>query len=442
MAFSQPTEAQTPALCQFCEESSDIRWKCINCDVFMCQLCTTKIHRKIKSSDQHELINLKDYGSEDAARTIHKVDLKNMPCTIHSDQICCAFCTDCDQPICIDYGDKNYQEIRDKILLNEKEIIETVSKYAKELLQELESIWKPTEDKINTELSVTQKTKEDLVARNENLKKTLQSHQASEIFSSRKKLDKTLPKISVERINSDILKTKFLSGNIFEKQNTRSTIFGDLYAVPDLELITTYQSDFPNVLDILNCDSNTTFIACYNAGKIQKARFEKNSMKVEEVFKISIRNMAKLKNDDILLATGESDIKVYSIDKQFKSFRSFSPLKTISIHVSKNNEIFVGLTECHPVTYPATEDSVRRVVVLNQEGDIQHSYEYNQDNERLLTSPQRIITLKDNIYIIDSVNEDWEGRVLVIDYGGQLLWTYNGFDINLDTGNFSLLTYQ
>ncbi|VDI72195.1 Hypothetical predicted protein [Mytilus galloprovincialis] len=160
-----------------------------------------KIHSKLKSTDQHELINLKDFGSEDVAKAIRKVDLRTMSCTIHTDQICCAFCTDCDQPVCMDClidshkkheytklnevddttisemkelqnklesclqfcgnvkerlekilldGDKTFQEIKDQILLTKKEIKETVSKYAEELLEELESIWKPTENQIKT----------------------------------------------------------------------------------------------------------------------------------------------------------------------------------------------------------------------------------------------------------------------------------------------------
>ncbi|XP_063427021.1 uncharacterized protein LOC134710575 [Mytilus trossulus] len=488
MAFSQPTdETQTPAVCQLCEESSDIKWKCINCDVFMCQLCTTKIHTKLKSTDQHELINLKDFGSEDVAKAIRKVDLRTMPCTDHSDQICCAFCTDCDQPVCIDClidshkkheytklnevydtaiyemkvlqnklesclqfygnekerlekllldGDKKFKEIKDQILLTEKEIKETVSKYAKELLQELESKWKPTENKIKTELSVTDKTKEDLKARENSLKKTLQSHQASEMFSSRKRLDKTLAKHFQEEIKCDILKTKFLPGNTYGKHNTRSSIFGDLCAVPDFELVQSYQSDFSNVLDILNFDCNFTLITCYNKSKLQKVKFEKNNIKVEKDFSIGVINMAITKNDEILLATGESDIKVYSKDKQFKSYKSFSPLKAISVYVSKNNKIFVGLAECSPVTYPATEDSVRRVVVLNLDGDLQHTFEYGKDSQRLFTEPRRIISLNDNIYIIDRVNDQREGRVIVTDYGGQLLWTYKGCDNNVNKGKF------
>ncbi|XP_076099672.1 uncharacterized protein LOC143069100 [Mytilus galloprovincialis] len=412
-----------------------------------------------------------------------------MPCTVHNDQMYCAFCTDCDHPVCLDclieshqkhkyrklnevyeiaisemkelqnklessqkfFGhenerlekllrdcDKNYQEIKDNILQTERDITETVSKYAKELLEDLESIWKPTEIKIKTEMSDIQKNIEDLVTREESLKKTLQSHQASEVFSSRKTLDKNLPSKSMQTINCLILNTKFISGNITKELNTRPRIFGDIILVPDVELFRTIQSDFRNVLDILNCDNNLTFIACHTERKLQKVKFEKNNNKltVEEEFSINVRNMAKLKNDEILLATGESDIKVYSVDKKFKSYKSFSPLKTISIHVSKNNEIYVGLSECTPVTYPPTADSVRRVVVINQDGEIRNRYEYDKDNQRLFTDPWRIETLNDNIYIIDWVNKQKEGKVMALHNWGQLLWTYKGSDISSVTGKF------
>lgn len=78
-------------------------------------------------------------------------------------------------------------------------------------------------------------------------------------FLKRKKLDKNLPTKSIEHINCCILNSKFISKKISEKKNTRSTLFGDLYAVPDLELVGSYQSNFPYVLDILNCESNTAY---------------------------------------------------------------------------------------------------------------------------------------------------------------------------------------
>lgn len=158
-------------------------------------------------------------------------------------------------------GAKNFQKIKNKITLTEKEISEIISKYAKELVQELESIWKPTENEIKAELSDMQKKKDNLLKREENLKKIFLSHQASDIFNSRKLLDETLPKKSMGTLYCDIMKTKFVSAYKLEKHNIR-TIIGDLNAVPNLELVKSYQSDFPNVMNIVHCDNNMTFITC------------------------------------------------------------------------------------------------------------------------------------------------------------------------------------
>lgn len=68
--------------------------------------CVNSVHKtihsiKIKSSGEHEILNLRDIGDEDAAQSIRKVDLQNMLYTIHKGQKSCAFCADCDQPVWI-----------------------------------------------------------------------------------------------------------------------------------------------------------------------------------------------------------------------------------------------------------------------------------------------------------------------------------------------------
>lgn len=77
-------------------------------------------------------------------------------------------------------------------------------------------------------------------------------------------------------------------------------------------------------------------------GKLQKVKFEENNIIIEEDFSIPVLNMGTLDNNEILLASGECELQMYLLDKQFKIFESFSPLKSISAHVSQNNEIFVG----------------------------------------------------------------------------------------------------
>ncbi|CAG2253483.1 unnamed protein product [Mytilus edulis] len=50
-------------LCQLCEESNKIKWKCLQCDFLLCTKCQ-KIHNKVKSTDQHTIIDIKDIASQ------------------------------------------------------------------------------------------------------------------------------------------------------------------------------------------------------------------------------------------------------------------------------------------------------------------------------------------------------------------------------------------
>ncbi|VDI80738.1 tripartite motif-containing protein 9/67 [Mytilus galloprovincialis] len=245
MAFSQSIgKAQTPAVCQFCEISPEIQWKCINCELFLCNLCCSKIHNKSKASMEHEIINIKDIETVDFAKTMRKVDLQNMQCTIHGKEKCFVYCKDCSEPVCskctievhqkheykaldevyegliadinevedkiesnlqflkkeknnllkiLSDGDTNFQETRDIILKTEKEMIEAISKFAENLLQKLEKKWKSSENMIKTELFAMTKKEDELETRKNNINQALQSHHVADIFSTSKTLDTSSP---------------------------------------------------------------------------------------------------------------------------------------------------------------------------------------------------------------------------------------------------------
>ncbi|XP_063418711.1 E3 ubiquitin-protein ligase TRIM45-like [Mytilus trossulus] len=99
MASSKPLhEGQIPISCQLCEESNEIKWKCIECDFLLCTKCQ-KIHEKVKSTYQHTIIDIKDIASQQQQAKENK-DFHNIPCEIHSGQNCCIFCQTCDEVIC------------------------------------------------------------------------------------------------------------------------------------------------------------------------------------------------------------------------------------------------------------------------------------------------------------------------------------------------------
>ncbi|XP_052079249.1 tripartite motif-containing protein 45-like [Mytilus californianus] len=475
MAFSQSIgKAQTPAVCQFCEELKEIKWKCINCELFLCQLCCSKIHSKIKASMEHEIINLKDFEKEDFATSVRKVDLENMECKIHPKQKCFVFCKDCSEPSCSkclmethklhDYkaideeykeiisemkelikqfevnlklfsneeeqlqkklsdGDNNFKETRDLILKTEKEMKEVISKHAKDLLQELEAKWKPTENIIKRELSAIKKNEEEIETRKKKIYQAVQSHQAIDIFSTSKTLDKSLPHYSVKKIKAK--NTKFIPTNI-ELQKGSQSVLGDIYTIPVMEVINTYHSNIENVTNILICSDKTAFIGSTNSKKIQKIKFETNNIKVERGIQIKVQDIARINDDEILVSSGRSDLKRYIKDGQLTPIKSFSPLNTVCVHVTKDNEIIVGLVDSSPDVFLITKGSHRKIVIMNQDGDIQQTIEYGRYKQRLLTGPHRIKSFNDKIVVVDIINKEWEGRVVMFDYGGQIHWTYNG----------------
>ena len=147
--------------------------------------------------------------------------------------------------------------------------------------------------------------------------------------------------------------------------------------------------------------------------------------------------MARQQNGDLILSTRNHNLRQYTRNGKGNYFKSFSPFKTLGVHVSTNDQILVGLVESHGFTRP-TRYSVRRVVVMNQDGFIQHTYEYNTYRQRIFSWPRRIITNNDNIYVVDITNKQLKGRVVVLDYEGDIKWTYTGCNsINFNQFKFT-----
>ncbi|XP_071150376.1 tripartite motif-containing protein 2-like [Mytilus edulis] len=56
-------KAQVPLSCHFCNEQA-VQWKCEECDVFMCTSCKEKIHQRLKSAQDHEIVSISDISKE------------------------------------------------------------------------------------------------------------------------------------------------------------------------------------------------------------------------------------------------------------------------------------------------------------------------------------------------------------------------------------------
>ena len=116
MAYSSSVKrAQVPKCCELCEEDTRIKWRCVECNMSLCDKCK-KLHTRVQMSVPHEIVDIKT--------SLHdvqpKVIVDNIPCDEHKAKMTCLFCRTCDHLVCLDCvsstHNKHNFEPMDKIL--------------------------------------------------------------------------------------------------------------------------------------------------------------------------------------------------------------------------------------------------------------------------------------------------------------------------------------
>ncbi|CAC5421970.1 PLCG1 [Mytilus coruscus] len=69
---SNEKAAQMAFMCQFCDQQN-IKWKCVDCGVFLCDSCKEIIHTSSRSSDKHRILSIKDIGKVMSTFTINEI---------------------------------------------------------------------------------------------------------------------------------------------------------------------------------------------------------------------------------------------------------------------------------------------------------------------------------------------------------------------------------
>lgn len=461
--------AQSPVKCQFCEETEEIKWLCFHCDLYLCEICNKRIHSKQKRSQGHEVIALADLNPEEATDTRRKVDLEHLTCEVHKGQKCMSFCLDCHVTLCLtcneehkDHNKKDmlkiyneklseiqkmkqgmdekntlvekeetkltkiaenksreYKKVKDDIDKREADIIEEVKKHSQKLHNEVDQVYKPILSQIQKNLSDIKQVKVQLAEKKDIVDNILHSEMARDVLDASKvKEDIPVPQQSCDRLTMGYLYTP--GGALDSKVRE---IFGDIYKIPELKLVNTYQTELKCVGNIINRNKDEKIISSYVSDKLQRVRFDNDTMTVIKEEDIKVFDMALMGNGDVVISV-ISELIIYTKEGTIQPYKSFKPLYTWGVHVNRHNEVLVGLIESDFFT--VTADSIRKVVVLNQSGDIQHTYQYTRDKQRLFTQPYRIITCQDTICVVDVLNSSGEGRVVALDYGGHEQWIYNG----------------
>lgn len=100
MAFANSIQkSQIPVGCQLCEGGNKINWKCIQCNLLLCDNCKDRVH--IKIAKDHKILAIKDIGKQDKFGGEQTIRFSDFKCDKHLEQFCCLFCKTCNQIICL-----------------------------------------------------------------------------------------------------------------------------------------------------------------------------------------------------------------------------------------------------------------------------------------------------------------------------------------------------
>ncbi|VDI63142.1 tripartite motif-containing protein 9/67 [Mytilus galloprovincialis] len=481
--------AQNLMVCQFCETSNEPKYKCVNCDLILCEGCKIKIHTKIKKNEVHQVLDLKEFSNLGASETIRHLDLKDIQCSIHNAEQCIIYCEDCKVLLCavcllethrthnltkisevyhrkvkelqalddkiqqelpfyVDLEKElkkiktvendQYDEIKQRIFKKESELKEIITKQRENLNTELDKLWHPREEEMSRQLKDTAGKCDTLTRNKAQIEETFQSHNALAVFTASGKLNNDLPSRLANTISEQKLQfseTKIIDDN--------KEAFGSILTIPVFKVTETFMSE-RNIWKIETFADNSNILCLTGESTIKSFKLKNSKCEttsVAGVDKFTFIDMTKAKDNTLLFTVlTSSEIKClsnFTPDSKIETFTSISPLIATGIHATNNN-ILIGFTEAEPY-FPLQEISRRGILVYDYNCRNMRTYEYDTNNQRLFSLPDAIITnIDEDICVIDSTNDaPWEGRVVVLGKYGNLKWTYNGHPNINSKNNFN-----
>jgi hypothetical protein len=377
-------EGQIPLMCQLCEESIQIKWKCLQCNFLLCTKCKN-IHKKVKSSDEHNIVDIKDTAIYQHSSEPDP-DCGHIKCKNHEGQNCCLFCKECEEvvcPLCIakTHNKHNMTEIKEgyKISLMTLKIFNTeheqnmkqlakdmtklnfiktsessnfekemqkiqnhgdvikheVDKYTCKLVNDLEQRWNISKKMIDEDETLTKKLSQDLESRNKKVTEALNSNDANNVFGTIKEERKAMNQSIRGTVNTYKGLPEFAQGEI--KISTIESFYGKLHNAGsrkiEFEVMEKYVTSLPTVYSVACCTDQTLWINHYESNTLQNITLIDGSLKVNNIVRLQVFHMVSMPNENLLLSTLEPDLLIYlkKTGQVQKSQYSIAPLQTTAI---------------------------------------------------------------------------------------------------------------
>ncbi|XP_063443334.1 uncharacterized protein LOC134723710 [Mytilus trossulus] len=463
-------ETQIPCVCHLCEDERQIRWKCQDCSLLMCDQCKRKVHVKFKAADEHNVIMVADIGKD----TSFQPNLFVL-CDKHPEQKICIFCKKCNQLVClVCISEKHKDHYLESLIVTYEEKLQSL-KYFHDKLKEDLNFHSTCENvishKTKSNPSHYENVRKSILDQEERLKNAIGNETQSRLailgeqikemniatiraqntnVNAQKEVSSKMESVNLA-INSGCLKTiidkeqsikswtetvktnrvidisaiKLNCGSIDQTQI--SEMFGSLEEVSDtvrFKVLHSYRSKaiFNNMLP---CKDGSVWVSdkysCLRnmeLGNEIQQRQEFKDIHVEEM----------LENDKghvILSVSGQSKLVTLADDGTFNDFLDLSPLISRPLHISNSGKIVVGI--CEEISYELSENSVRQIIIIDTSGKKWHTFEFDDDHQRILTyALKATINVNNDLYVIDKTSEYQHGRLLSLAYPNKVTWVYTG----------------
>ncbi|XP_063420786.1 uncharacterized protein LOC134706001 [Mytilus trossulus] len=466
-------KAQDIATCQFCDGIG--KSKCLHCNITLCDGCQNNFHRKIRSSGEHKVIDLKELYTVDGNEVARIIDIINIECANHkSDKKAVVFCRGCKIFVCFKcflqehkshdaaeikdvYREKKHfleqqylaveqdlhifstnrhqlekmkkerdsqlEDVRMKIEQKRDAMTSKIEKHATELVEEANKMWEPQEviltkqQKKNTEIEI------DLSQRKEVIENALLSQTALSIFTASDEIHakEPLPKNQDDPVYfNQMMWTE-------NKPIYADIAMGLVVKIPELKTTKTLTSDVKGIvrLDYFNNEMRVLF--CPDKQCLKTFTIQDGLMSSEMLIQnVKVLGVTHFNNNKLLISSvGSSKIEIVHIDGNIETFTSIPPFYIRGIYTTEKNVMIGFMDKGTPLQL--TEDSRRGIMILDMKGTLMRMVEYDVDNKRLFSVPAVIKSnINGDICVVDTIHFFYKGRVVVLGAWGNLKWIYNG----------------
>ncbi|CAC5402059.1 unnamed protein product [Mytilus coruscus] len=194
-----------------------------------------------------------------------------------------------------------------------------------------------------------------------------------------------------------------------------------------------YTTDLPVINRLISSSDNTLWITRATLNILQKIKIEGDYLNIISTFNIKAFDIASAPNGDLLIASDKSYIKLIQSNQHNIEVSRYdiSPFLPTAIHVSRHEKIMIGAMSTGPA-FPSTGE--RKLIVMDINGVHEYTVQHDELNTILFTYPISI-TSNDigDAFVLNRLNADCEGRVVILDKLGTVKNIYSGHPIfNID----------